>query len=147
MRLSDDGTTYQGKNDRDWVVKGVKTPDPSADPAPGVPPAAAVAMPRGGADPVVGRWQPDRGALAVPSVWEFRGDGSVVFERYGKKAFGRWSRQGDRVVARTTSDDMRLVIDKWFTIASRGPRSIDVIMEGTRPYSWRRLDAPLEAKP
>jgi hypothetical protein len=27
VRLSDDGTTYQGKNDRDWVVKGVKIPD------------------------------------------------------------------------------------------------------------------------
>jgi hypothetical protein len=26
-RLSDDGTTYQGKNDRDWVVKGVKISD------------------------------------------------------------------------------------------------------------------------
>jgi hypothetical protein len=27
VRLSDDGTTYQGKDDRDWVVKGVKIPD------------------------------------------------------------------------------------------------------------------------
>ena len=27
VRLSDDATTYQGKNDRDWVVKGVKIPD------------------------------------------------------------------------------------------------------------------------
>jgi hypothetical protein len=69
---------------------------------------------------VIGRWQTDRGTLAVPSVWEFRGDGSLVYERYGKKAFGRWSRQGDRIVARTTSDDSRLSIQKWFTIASQG---------------------------
>src|SRR5262249_50835012 len=27
VRLSDDRTTYQGKNDRDWVVMGVKIPD------------------------------------------------------------------------------------------------------------------------
>jgi hypothetical protein len=27
VRLSDDGTTYHGKNDRDWVVKDVKIPD------------------------------------------------------------------------------------------------------------------------
>ena len=131
VRLSDDGTTYQGKNDRDWVVKGVKIPD----------------QPRGGADPVVGRWQTDRGALAVPSVWEFRGDGSLVFERYGKKAFGRWSRQGDRIVARTTSDDPRLSIQKWFTVASQGRGYMDVVMEGTRPYTWKRLDLPLEERP
>ena len=27
VRLSDDATTYRGKNDRDWVVNGVKIPD------------------------------------------------------------------------------------------------------------------------
>jgi formylglycine-generating enzyme required for sulfatase activity len=74
-------------------------------------------------------------------VWEFRGDGSLVFERYGKKAFGRWSRHGDRIVAQTTSDDPRLGIQKWFTIASQGRGYMDVVMEGTRSYTWRRLEA------
>ena len=96
---------------------------------------------------MVGRWQTDRGTLAVPSAWEFRGDGSLVFERYGKKAFGRWSRQGDRIVAGTTSDDARLSIQKWFTIASQGRGYMDVVMEGTRPYTWRRLDLPLGERP
>jgi hypothetical protein len=112
-----------------------------------VAPAAEVAVPRGGADPVIGRWQTDRGTLAVSSVWEFRGDGSLVYERYGKKAFGRWSRQGERIVARTTSDDQRLSIQKWFTIASQGRGNMDVVMEGTRPYTWNRLDLPLGGRP
>ena len=110
-------------------------------------PAEDVTVPRGGADPVVGRWQTDRGTQAVPSVWEFRGDGSLVYERYGMKAFGRWSRQGDRIVAGTTSDDSRLSIQKWFTIASQGRGYMDVVMEGTRPYTWRRLDLPLGESP
>ena len=96
---------------------------------------------------MIGRWQTDRGTLAVPSVWEFRGDGSLVYERYGKKAFGRWSRQGDRIVVGTTSDDPRLSIQKWFTIASQGRGYMDVVMEGTRPYTWRRLDLPLGERP
>jgi hypothetical protein len=114
---------------------------------PGAPPPAAAAEPRRTVDPVIGRWRPDRGTQAVPSIWEFRGDGSLVFERHGKKAFGRWSRQGDRVVARTTSDDVRLAVQKWFTIASSGQGYMDIVMEGTRPYTWRRLDLPLGASP
>jgi hypothetical protein len=115
-----------------------------------ITPAAAITSPgvtlasiTPGTDPIVGRWSSNRGTTAVPSIFEFRPDGSLIYERYGQRALGTWRREGERVVFETTSPDPRLVIRKWLTITSRREHKLDVLMEGERVYSWIPAGAPV----
>jgi sulfatase modifying factor 1 len=111
---------------------GVPAPPPARPPRPGAAGA--------GPDPILGKWLSPWG---FPAYHEFRPDGAYVYEQAGLKAQGTWRREAGKIVLRTSGAAPHLTIADWLVIQSRDEETLDVLVAGRLPLTWKAVDATM----
>lgn len=89
------------------------------------------------ADSIVGSWiSPEKG-----SEWIFSDNGQFTHKPKSGTAFtGAWKQEGNKVTVDAKSvDGGKATLVRSFEIKRMSSTEVDILMEGARPYTWKKL--------